>query len=156
MYVHSLGLTRIAALVLIIDCRCHSFINTKKWGRIHASNPLVAAMHLFYIFSYRNHNTSQKSVSLSSGRSPFASSSKKSRLINFLKPQSFPWTNRYALWLSKKQSKHDRLATTHTTGLFTRFIFLKGLTHGFSFFSFGIQQGELEFCSHFTFWTVYK
>lgn len=40
--------------------------------------------------------TSQYSVSLSSGNNPFASSSKKSRRINFLKPQSFPWTKRYA------------------------------------------------------------
>lgn len=44
--------------------------------------------------------TSQKSVSLSSGRRPLASSRRKSLRMNFLKPQSFPWTNRYALWLS--------------------------------------------------------
>lgn len=44
--------------------------------------------------------TSQKSVSLSSGRRPLASSSRKSLRMNFLKPQSFPWTKRYALWLS--------------------------------------------------------
>jgi hypothetical protein len=37
--------------------------------------------------------TSQKSVNLSSGKRPFASSRRKSRRINFLKPQSFPWTN---------------------------------------------------------------
>ena len=36
--------------------------------------------------------TSQYSVSLSSGRSPLASSKKKSRLMNFLNPQSFPWS----------------------------------------------------------------
>lgn len=44
--------------------------------------------------------TSQKRVSLSSGSSPFASSRRKSLRINFLKPQSLPWTNLYALWLS--------------------------------------------------------
>lgn len=49
--------------------------------------------------------TSQKRVSLSSGKSPLASSRRKSRLINFLKPQSLPWTNLYALWLSVKHEK---------------------------------------------------
>lgn len=44
--------------------------------------------------------TSEYKVSLSSGRRPFDSSSKKSRRMNFLKPQSLPWTNLYALWLS--------------------------------------------------------
>ena len=37
--------------------------------------------------------TSQKKVSLSLGRSPLVSSMRKSLLMNFLKPQSFPWTN---------------------------------------------------------------
>ena len=43
-----------------------------------------------------NHSvfTSQKRVSLSSGSSPLASSSRKSRRINFLNPQSLPWTKR--------------------------------------------------------------
>lgn len=41
--------------------------------------------------------TSQNIVNLSSGNRPFASSSRKSRRMNFLKPQSFPCTNRYAL-----------------------------------------------------------
>lgn len=41
--------------------------------------------------------TSQNIVNLSSGNSPFASSNRKSRRMNFLKPQSLPWTNRYAL-----------------------------------------------------------
>lgn len=40
--------------------------------------------------------TSQKIVNLSSGNSPFASSSRKSRRMNFLKPQSLPCTKRYA------------------------------------------------------------
>lgn len=48
--------------------------------------------------------TSQKSVNLSSGSRPLVSSSRKSLLINFLKPQSFPWTKRYALWLSAKEN----------------------------------------------------
>lgn len=34
--------------------------------------------------------TSEKNVSLSSGKRPLASSSKKSLRMNFLKPQSFP------------------------------------------------------------------
>lgn len=38
--------------------------------------------------------TSQNRVSLSSGRSPLASSSRKSLLMNFLKPQSLPCTKR--------------------------------------------------------------
>ena len=38
--------------------------------------------------------TSQKSVSLSSGKRPLASSKRKSRRMNFLNPQSLPWTNR--------------------------------------------------------------
>lgn len=46
--------------------------------------------------------TSQNIVSLSSGSSPLASSSRKSLLMNFLKPQSFPWTNLYARWLSAR------------------------------------------------------
>lgn len=45
----------------------------------------------------KNEHTSQNIVSLSSGSKPFCSSSKKSLRINFLKPQSFPCTNRYAL-----------------------------------------------------------
>lgn len=49
--------------------------------------------------------TSQNSVSLSSGKSPLASSRRKSLLINFLKPQSLPWTNLYALWLSVTRRK---------------------------------------------------
>lgn len=48
----------------------------------------------------RNVPTSQNNESLSSGKRPLASSSKKSLRMNFLKPQSFPCTNRYALWLS--------------------------------------------------------
>lgn len=40
--------------------------------------------------------TSQNIVSLSSGSSPLASSRRKSLLMNFLKPQSLPWTNLYA------------------------------------------------------------
>lgn len=44
--------------------------------------------------------TSQKMVNLSSGRSPLDSSIRKSRRMNFLKPQSLPCTNRYARWLS--------------------------------------------------------
>lgn len=48
----------------------------------------------------KNVPTSQNNVSLSSGKRPLVSSSKKSLRMNFLKPQSFPCTNRYALWLS--------------------------------------------------------
>lgn len=44
--------------------------------------------------------TSQKMVSLSSGRRPLLLSSRKSRRVNFLKPQSFPGMKRYAFWLS--------------------------------------------------------
>ena len=46
--------------------------------------------------------TSQYKVSLSSGNRPFASSKRKSLLMNFLKPQSLPCTNLYARWLSAK------------------------------------------------------
>lgn len=46
--------------------------------------------------------TSQNIVSLSSGSSPLASSKRKSLLMNFLKPQSLPWTNLYARWLSAR------------------------------------------------------
>lgn len=49
--------------------------------------------------------TSQYKVSLSSGSKPFASSNKKSLRMNFLKPQSFPWTNLYARWLSGKKRR---------------------------------------------------
>lgn len=52
--------------------------------------------------------TSQNIVSLSSGSRPFASSSRKSRRMNFLKPQSLPCTNRYAL--QAKERKRTRLA----------------------------------------------
>lgn len=41
--------------------------------------------------------TSQNIVNLSSGNKPFASSNRKSLRMNFLKPQSFPCTKRYAL-----------------------------------------------------------
>lgn len=47
--------------------------------------------------------TSQNIVNLSSGNKPFASSSRKSRRINFLKPQSLPWTNLYALWMKREK-----------------------------------------------------
>lgn len=40
--------------------------------------------------------TSQKMVNLSSGKRPLASSRRKSRRMNFLKPQSLPCTKRYA------------------------------------------------------------
>lgn len=46
--------------------------------------------------------TSQNIVNLSSGRSPLASSNRKSLRINFLKPQSFPCTKRYALEKGRK------------------------------------------------------
>jgi hypothetical protein len=39
--------------------------------------------------------TSQNKVNLSSGKSPLASSIKKSRRINFLNPQSFPKVNKH-------------------------------------------------------------
>lgn len=55
----------------------------------------------------RNVPTSQNNVSLSSGKRPLASSSKKSLRMNFLKPQSFPCTNRYALWLSGGKQKRS-------------------------------------------------
>ena len=48
-------------------------------------------------------HTSQNMVSLSSGNNPLASSMRKSRRMNFLNPQSLPWTNRYARWLSERQ-----------------------------------------------------
>lgn len=47
--------------------------------------------------------TSQTIVRRSPGRSPLASSISTSRRMNFLKPQSLPWTKRYALWLSRKK-----------------------------------------------------
>lgn len=58
-----------------------------------------------YCFSSRGRLTSQNRVSLSSGRSPLASSRRKSLLINFLNPQSLPCTNRYARWLSERKTQ---------------------------------------------------
>lgn len=55
----------------------------------------------------KNVPTSQNNVSLSSGKRPLASSSKKSLRMNFLKPQSFPCTNRYALWLSSEKQNRS-------------------------------------------------
>jgi len=54
----------------------------------------------FVMFSLLFVFTSQNMVSRSSGRRPLESSIRKSLRMNFLKPQSLPWTNLYARWLS--------------------------------------------------------
>ena len=83
--------------------------------------------------------TSQNKVNLSSGRSPLASSSKKSRRINFLKPQSLPW-KRNVLRDSVLQAKFLTHLNKSVGSL---------RLHCFCFFTFCIENTKLKLCSDF-------
>ncbi len=72
-------------------------------GRIFKLTELIGVCPQKFILSATT-LTSQNKVNLSSGKSPLASSIKKSRRINFLKPQSFP---KISMFLLKKKYTHD-------------------------------------------------
>lgn len=68
---------------------------------LHPSVKSNALLMFSFLFAF----TSQNIVSRSSGSRPLESSIRKSLRMNFLKPQSLPWTNLYARWLSTSHTK---------------------------------------------------
>lgn len=71
-------------------------IGLRNMGYCSILNTFHFISTFFQCFCVKRQLTSQNIVNLSSGSRPFASSNRKSRLINFLKPQSLPCTNLYA------------------------------------------------------------
>ena len=124
------------------------FSKTGKWTVLpwpemltlsHTTDTWVRKNIASIIHQYRS-VTSQKKVSLSLGRSPLVSSMRKSLLINFLNPQSLPWTNLNQIQRNAAMKKN----------LMNLKIPVGPLTlHGLGLFFLGVQNAELELGSHF-------
>lgn len=77
--------------------------------------------------------------------------------MNFLKPQSFPCTKRYALWLSASSGGPQKTKNTSSLGVRKKKKKTSAgilLTHGFGLLALGVEDGELELGSDLGLWTA--
>ncbi len=96
-----------------LTCESAKIRNSVIASKLISDLTLIYGTLTLIINGQKWNNTSQNIVNLSSGSNPFASSKRKSLRINFLNPQSFPWTNLYALWLSVDKKKKINLKKNH-------------------------------------------